>query len=133
MAGELPEGWQNALTPVTEMEKSTRLLSEACLNALAPVLPELLGGSADLAHSNMTYLKGLPDFQAGSYHGRNFRFGVREHGMGAILNGMALHGGLIPYGATFLVFADYMRRHPSLRSVQSRGDLHHDPRLHCPR
>ncbi len=109
MAGELPEGWEKALEPVTEMEKSTRLLSEACLNALAGVIPELLGGSADLAHSNMTYLKGIPDFQAGSYAGRNFRFGVREHGMGAILNGMALHGGLIPYGATFLVFADYMK------------------------
>jgi len=109
MAGELPEGWEKALEPVTEMEKSTRLLSEACLNILAGVLPELLGGSADLAHSNMTYLKGIPDFQAGSYAGRNFRFGVREHGMGAILNGMALHGGLIPYGATFLVFADYMK------------------------
>ncbi len=109
MAGELPEGWEKALEPVTQMEKSTRLLSEACLNALAGVLPEFLGGSADLAHSNMTYLKGIPDFQAGSYEGRNFRFGVREHGMGAILNGMALHGGLIPYGATFLVFADYMK------------------------
>ncbi len=109
MAGELPPDWQKALEPVTEMEKSTRLLSEACLNALAGVLPEFLGGSADLAHSNMTYLKGIPDFQAGSYEGRNFRFGVREHGMGAILNGMALHGGLIPYGATFLVFADYMK------------------------
>jgi transketolase len=109
MAGELPEGWQKALEPVTQKETSTRLLSEACLNALAPALPEFLGGSADLAHSNMTYLKGIPDFQAGSYGGRNFRFGVREHGMGAALNGMALHGGLIPYGATFLVFADYMR------------------------
>ncbi len=109
MAGELPGGWEKALEPVTQMEKSTRLLSEACLNALAGVLPEFLGGSADLAHSNMTYLKGIPDFQAGSYEGRNFRFGVREHGMGAILNGMALHGGLIPYGATFLVFADYMK------------------------
>jgi transketolase len=109
MAGELPEGWQKALEPVTQKETSTRLLSEACLNALAPALPEFLGGSADLAHSNMTYLKGIPDFQAGSYGGRNFRFGVREHGMGAVLNGMALHGGLIPYGATFLVFADYMR------------------------
>jgi transketolase len=109
MAGELPAGWEQALEPVAEMEKSTRLLSEACLNALSPVLPEFLGGSADLAHSNMTYVKGIADFQAGSYEGRNFRFGVREHGMGAILNGMALHGGLIPYGATFLVFADYMR------------------------
>ncbi|MFN3926186.1 MAG: transketolase [Pseudanabaenaceae cyanobacterium] len=121
MAGELPTGWADALTPVTEMEKSTRLLSEACLNALAPVIPEFLGGSADLAHSNMTYLKGIPEFQAGSYHGRNFRFGVREHGMGAILNGMALHGGLIPYGATFLVFADYMRAAIRLSALSKVG------------
>lgn len=121
MAGELPEGWQNALAPVAELEKSTRLLSEACLNALAPVLPEFLGGSADLAHSNMTYLKGLSDFQPGSYEGRNFRYGVREHGMGAVLNGMALHGGLIPYGATFLVFADYMRAAIRLSALSKVG------------
>lgn len=121
MAGELPEGWQKALEPVTQKETSTRLLSEACLNALAPVLPEFLGGSADLAHSNMTYLKGIADFQASSYAGRNFRFGVREHGMGAILNGMALHGGLIPYGATFLVFADYMRGAIRLSALSQVG------------
>jgi transketolase len=119
--GNCPKVGKMPSPPVTEMEKSTRLLSEACLNALAPVLPEFLGGSADLAHSNMTYLKGLPDFQPGSYHGRNFRFGVREHGMGAILNGMALHGGLIPYGATFLVFADYMRAAIRLSALSKVG------------
>lgn len=124
MAGELPQGWEKALEPVTQMEKSTRLLSEACLNALAGVLPEFLGGSADLAHSNMTYLKGIPDFQAGSYDGRNFRFGVREHGMGAILNGMALHGGLIPYGATFLVFADYMKAAIRLSALSRVGVIY---------
>jgi transketolase len=124
MAGELPEGWQKALEPVTQKETSTRLLSEACLNALSPVLPEFLGGSADLAHSNMTYVKGIADFQAGSYEGRNFRFGVREHGMGAILNGMALHGGLIPYGATFLVFADYMRGAIRLSALSQVGAIY---------
>ncbi len=124
MAGELPAGWEKALEPVTQMEKSTRLLSEACLNALAGVIPEFLGGSADLAHSNMTYLKGIPDFQAGSYEGRNFRFGVREHGMGAILNGMALHGGLIPYGATFLVFADYMKAAIRLSALSQVGVIY---------
>jgi transketolase len=124
MAGELPNGWQKALEPVTEKETSTRLLSEACLNALSPVLPEFLGGSADLAHSNMTYVKGIADFQAGSYEGRNFRFGVREHGMGAILNGMALHGGLIPYGATFLVFADYMRGAIRLSALSQVGAIY---------
>ncbi|MEE3715867.1 transketolase [Tumidithrix elongata RA019] len=124
MAGELPDGWQKALEPVTQKETSTRLLSEACLNALSPVLPEFLGGSADLAHSNMTYVKGVPDFQAGSYEGRNFRFGVREHGMGAIMNGMALHGGLIPYGATFLVFADYMRGAIRLSALSQVGAIY---------
>jgi transketolase len=124
MAGELPDGWQKALAPVTEKETSTRLLSEACLNALSPVLPEFLGGSADLAHSNMTYVKGIADFQAGSYEGRNFRFGVREHGMGAIMNGMALHGGLIPYGATFLVFADYMRGAIRLSALSQIGAIY---------
>jgi len=124
MAGRLPDNWEAALQPVTEMEKSTRLLSEACLNALAGVIPEFLGGSADLAHSNMTFLKGLPEFQAGSYEGRNFRFGVREHGMGAILNGMALHGGLIPYGATFLVFADYMKAAIRLSALSQVGVIY---------
>jgi transketolase len=124
MSGELPSGWQAALTPVTEKETSTRLLSEACLNALAPVIPEFLGGSADLAHSNMTYLKGLSDFQHGSYEGRNFRFGVREHAMGAIMNGMGLHGGLIPYGATFLVFADYVRAAIRLSALSEVGAIY---------
>ncbi|MFN5305500.1 MAG: transketolase, partial [Pseudanabaena sp.] len=124
MAGELPEGWEKALEPVAEKETSTRLLSEACLNALSPVLPEFLGGSADLAHSNMTYVKGLPDFQYGSYEGRNFRFGVREHAMGAIMNGMILHGGTIPYGATFLVFADYMRGAIRLSALSEVGVLY---------
>lgn len=109
MAGELPDGWKEALDTVLEKQDSSRNLSKFCLNALAPVVPELLGGSADLAHSNMTYMSGLAEFQPGSYEGRNFRFGVREHAMGAVANGMALHGGLIPYDATFLIFTDYMR------------------------
>ena len=124
MSGELPEGWEKALEPITKLQTSTRLLSEAALNALSPVLPEFLGGSADLAHSNMTYVKGLPDFQPGSYHGRNFRFGVREHGMGAIMNGMALHGGTIPYGATFLVFADYMKASIRLSALSEVGAIY---------
>lgn len=114
-AGELPEGWQDAL-PTFEPDASgmaTRQASGTVLNALAPVLPTLIGGSADLAPSNNTLLKGYADFQAETPHGRNMRFGVREHGMGGILNGMALHGGLRPYGGTFLVFSDYMR--PSVR------------------
>ncbi|MCS7292461.1 MAG: transketolase [Gloeomargarita sp. SKYBB_i_bin120] len=125
MRGELPAGWQEALTPIAETgREATRNISKMCLNALAQAIPELLGGSADLAHSNMTYLKGIPEFQAGSYHGRNFRFGVREHAMGAIANGMALHGGLIPYDATFLVFTDYMRAAIRLSALSRARVLH---------
>jgi transketolase len=72
-------------------------------------VPELIGGSADLAGSTDTIIKGAPSFEPGSHGGRNFHFGIREHGMGAIMNGMALHGGIVPYGATFLIFSDYMR------------------------
>ncbi|MDO9348683.1 MAG: transketolase C-terminal domain-containing protein, partial [Anaerolineales bacterium] len=88
---------------------ATRAASGKTLNALAARIPELMGGSADLAPSNNTWLEGYPDFQSKTPQGRNFHFGVREHGMGGIVNGMALHGGVIPYGATFLVFSDYMR------------------------
>lgn len=111
-SGTLPEGWEKALpTYIAEDKKlATRKNSEIVLNALAEVVPEIVGGSADLTHSNYTYLESSGDFLKGQYHNRNLRFGVREHGMGAICNGIALHGsGLIPYGATFLVFADYMR------------------------
>ncbi len=125
MRGELPSGWQAALAPVAETGKeSTRNLSKFCLNALAGAIPEFLGGSADLAHSNMTFLKGMPEFQPGSYAGRNFRFGVREHGMGAVANGMALHGGLIPYDATFLIFTDYMRAAIRLSALSQVRVLH---------
>jgi transketolase len=79
------------------------------LNALATRIPELMGGAGDLAPSTKTLMKSTGDFQAGSYAGKNMRFGIREHAMGAILNGMSLHRGLVPYGATFLIFSDYMR------------------------
>jgi transketolase len=110
-AGELPAGWADALPTFTPADGplATRKASGAVLNALAPALPTLIGGSADLAPSTSTLLKGYDDFQRATPAGRNLRFGVREHNMGAVLNGMALHGGLIPYGATFLVFSDYMR------------------------
>ena len=114
-AGKLPEGWTDVL-PTSSSESgpmATRQASGAVLNALAPVLPTLVGGSADLAPSNNTLLKGYPDFQQATPAGRNLHFGVREHAMGAILNGLALHGGVLPYGGTFLVFADYMR--PAVR------------------
>jgi len=115
MHGTLPEGWENDIPvfPADPKGMATRVASGSVLNAVASRLPNLLGGSADLAPSNKTEIKGEKDFQADTYKGRNLRFGVREHAMGSILNGMALHGGLMPYGGTFLVFSDYMR--PAIR------------------
>ncbi len=109
--GRLPEGWESALPTYTSADKpiATRAASGKVLNAITPALPGLIGGSADLAPSNNTYVKAFKDFQQDSPHGRNFHFGVREHGMGAIMNGIALHGGLKVYGGTFLIFMDYMK------------------------
>ncbi len=120
MAGELPEGWEAAL-PVygPDVKKATRATSGETLNAIAAALPELIGGSADLTPSNKTDIKGEADVKTGDFSGRYLRFGVREHAMGAILNGMALHGGIIPYGGTFFVFSDYMR--PSVRLAALMG------------
>jgi transketolase len=99
MNNELPDGWEEDIPqfPPDSKGMATRVASGTVLNAIAPKVPNLIGGSADLAPSNKTLIKGEKDFQAGRYEGRNFHFGVREHGMGAILSGMALHGGLIPY------------------------------------
>jgi transketolase len=109
--GHLPEGWESILPefPADEKGMATRAASGKVLNALAEVLPELMGGSADLEPSNKTWINDEIAFQVGSQEARNMHFGVREHAMGAVVNGMAVHGGLIPYGATFLVFSDYMR------------------------
>ncbi|NEO89434.1 MAG: transketolase [Moorea sp. SIO3G5] len=123
-SGKLPEGWEKALPTYTPEDKgvATRKHSQATLNALAPVLPQLIGGSADLAPSNLTLLTISGDFQKGQYENRNLRFGVREHGMGAICNGIALHNsGLIPYGATFLIFTDYMRAAIRLSALSQAG------------
>ncbi len=127
LSGKLPTDWDKALPKYSPSDKAiaTRKTSEATLNALAPVLPQLIGGSADLAHSNNTLLKGYGDFQKGQYQNRNLRFGVREHGMGAICNGIALHGsGLIPYCATFLVFTDYMRAAIRLSALSQAGVIY---------
>ncbi|WP_088242512.1 transketolase [Calothrix rhizosoleniae] len=126
VTGKLPDGWDKVLPEYTAEDKGlpTRKHSEACLNKLAPILPELIGGSADLTHSNLTEIKGFGDFQSGHYENRNVHFGVREHGMGAICNGMALHGsGLIPYGATFLIFTDYMRAAIRLSALSQAGAI----------
>lgn len=111
LSGNLPEDWDSALPtfPVDAKGMATRAASGKVINALAPKLPELIGGSADLAPSNNTKIDGVPAFQKDSFAGRNFHFGVREHAMGSVLNGMSIFGGVVPYGATFLVFADYMR------------------------
>ena len=114
MKSTLPDGWKSSL-PVFEAgnKVATRAASGKVLQDLAPVIPELIGGSADLGPSNQTLIKGSPSIHKGDYSGRNIHFGVREHAMAAVMNGMALNGGLIPYGGTFLVFSDYMR--PAIR------------------
>ena len=98
---------------------ASRASSGVVINAVASAIPELIGGSADLSGSNLTVVKGATAFSATTPEGRNFHFGIREHGMGAIMNGMSLHGGVIPYGGTFLVFADYMR--PAIRLAALMG------------
>ena len=115
MRGELPAALETAF-PVFDAKSGTvasRAASGVVINAIAPVLPELLGGSADLTGSNLTNVKGATSLSAGARDGRNLHYGIREHAMGAIMNGIGLHGGFIPYGGTFLVFSDYMR--PAIR------------------
>jgi transketolase len=115
LEGELPHDWDAGLPvfPADSKGVATRAASGKVINALAVRIPELIGGSADLEPSNKTWIDESPAFQAETPEGRNFHFGVREHGMGAIVNGMAQHGGVIPYGGTFLIFSDYMR--PAIR------------------
>ena len=140
MAGDLPSGWDADLPtfPADPKGVATRKASEAVMQSLAVKLPELMGGSADLNPSTFTVLKGHGDFQSTEasahgaqgtsggpwgYEGRNVHFGVREHGMGAAVNGMALHGGLIPYGSTFLIFSDYMRPAVRLSAIMKIGSV----------
>jgi transketolase len=127
LSGQLAGDWAAALPTYTAADKglASRQHSEKCLNALAPVIPQLLGGSADLTHSNLTELKISGEFQKGAYANRNIHFGVREHGMGAICNGILLHNsGLIPYCATFLVFVDYMRAAVRLSALSESGVIY---------
>ena len=129
---KLPEGWEKSLPefPADAKGLATRAASGKVLEALAPVLPELWGGSADLAESNNTTMKGEPSFIPAEYatkafpgneYGRTLHFGIREHGMGAVLNGIAVHGGTRPYGGTFLVFSDYMRGAVRLSALMKVG------------
>lgn len=122
LRGDLPDGWEEAIPVFTAKDGNvaSRAASGVVINAIAGKIPELMGGSADLASSTNTIIKGEPSFSAESYAGRNFHFGIREHGMGSIMNGMSLFGGIIPYGATFLIFSDYMRPPVRLACIMDR-------------
>lgn len=119
IAGKLPRNWNKGLNALKkqavdeQIKVATRKASQMCLEKIVPAVPEIIGGSADLAASNLTFVKGMQTITAGDYSGNNIMYGIREHAMAAIMNGMALHGGVIPYGGTFFVFSDYMR--PSIR------------------
>jgi transketolase len=122
MRGELPDGWEDAMpTFDPDASPATREAGGTVLNAFAAGLPELVGGSADLAPSTKTLLAGESAFSATDRTGRNLHFGIREHAMGAVMNGMAYHGGFVPFGSTFLIFSDYLR--PALR-LAAVGGLH---------
>jgi transketolase len=122
LAGELPAGWEKVVPSFTKENGSvaSRAASNTVLNALVPILPELVGGSADLTPSNGTAVKTWRDFAPGDYAARYIHFGIREHGMGSIMNGMALHKGLVPFGGTFLIFSDYMRPAIRLASIMKQ-------------
>jgi len=123
---KLPEGLEAALPKATPEDKgkATRLWSQDCINTIANMMPEFVGGSADLAPSNMTLMKCSGDFLKGSYEGRNFRYGIREFGMGAISNALSLHKtGLVPYCATFTIFTDYMRNSIRLAALAEAGTI----------
>ena len=127
LSNKLPSDWDADVPTFTPEDKglATRLHSQTMLNALAPRIPGFLGGSADLAPSNMTLMKMYGDFQKDSYAERNLRFGVREHAMGAICNGLALHAtGLIPYCATFFIFTDYMRSAMRMSALSQAGVIY---------
>ncbi|HEX5725499.1 MAG TPA: transketolase, partial [Longimicrobiaceae bacterium] len=126
LEGRLPEGWDAGIPSWTAQDKplATRAASGKVLNAIARQVPWLIGGSADLAGSNNTLIDDSPSFSAGDYTGRNLHFGVREHAMGSLMNGMALHGGVRPYGGTFLIFSDYMRPPVRLAALMEQPTLY---------
>lgn len=116
---KLPKDWDLALNALKDkaiqehIKVATRKASQMCLENIVPYIPQIVGGSADLAASNLTFVDGMKTITANDYNGNNIMYGIREHAMGAIMNGLTLHGGVIPYGGTFFVFSDYMR--PSMR------------------
>ncbi|MEN0074670.1 MAG: transketolase [Paracraurococcus sp.] len=130
VAGRLPEAWHEPLAELRQKHAidrpklATRVASQQALEALVPAVPEMIGGSADLTGSNNTNVKGVPSIVRGNFAGRYVHYGVREHGMAAAMNGMALHGGIIPYSGTFLVFADYMRPAIRLAALMRQRVIH---------
>jgi transketolase len=125
LAGELPQDWDRDLPqfPADAKGVATRVSSGKALNFFSKRIPALMGGSADLTPSTKTWIDGAPAFQPETPEGRNMHFGVREHAMGSAVNGMALHGGVIPFGATFLVFSDYMRGAVRLSALSYAGSI----------
>ncbi|MBX6743473.1 MAG: transketolase [Acetobacteraceae bacterium] len=130
MAGKLPDAWREPLAALRaklaedKPKLATRVASQRALEALVPAVPEMVGGSADLTGSNNTNVKGVPAISPGNFAGRYVHYGVREHGMAAAMNGMALHGGIIPYSGTFLVFSDYMRPAIRLAALMRQRVIH---------
>jgi len=129
-AGTLPEGWEDSLPAFDDPgSKATRVFSGEVLNSISADVPQLLGGSADLGPSNKTDIKASTSFAKGNYGGRIIHFGIREHAMGSLMNGMALYGGIVPFGGTFLTFSDYMRpaiRLAALSEIQTIYVFTHD-------
>ena len=130
VTGKLPENWHETVTALKQKiaedkpKLATRAASQRALEALVPATPELIGGSADLTGSNLTFVKSMGTISPGNYAGRYIHFGIREHGMAAAANGMALHGGLIPYTGTFFVFTDYMRPAIRLGAIMRQRVIH---------
>ncbi|MDB5315036.1 MAG: transketolase [Rhodospirillales bacterium] len=130
IAGKLPEGWHLPLAALRAQHAAekpkiaSRIASQKALEALVPAIAEMVGGSADLTGSNNTNVKGIPSVAPGNFSGRYIHYGVREHGMAAAMNGMALHGGIIPYSGTFLVFSDYMRPAIRLAALMRQRVIH---------
>jgi transketolase len=130
VAGKLPDNFHEAIATLragiaeARPKLATRQSSQKALEALVPAVPELVGGSADLTGSNLTLVKGMGSVTPGNYAGRYIHWGIREHGMAAAMNGMALHGGIIPYSGTFLVFSDYMRPAIRLAALMRQRVIH---------